>query len=427
MIKNLKRILFSLIIFLIPINLGKHFISVNSYVGPQLVDYLIPTIWLTDLLIFVLLVLWVVGGGLKRVKNKNLLRFITVFIAVLIPSVLIAPRIEASAYFFLSLVLKIMFMLFVSEMKNIKDNFLKIVKILSSSVFLLSILALGQWFKQSSVFNNYLFFGEQPYSLVSSNVAKINLFGRLKIPPYATFRHPNIFAGFLSTVLVWIYFQLSYYSKSKKNSLLRASFILGFLSLILTFSQVAFVSFLLSILFLILIKKFGKKGVLFSIFITFLILVTSLNIFVTNPLIFEGFYNDPSFFRRVNLLKSAYLMVKANTFFGVGLNNFTVVLSDYLPLSQVLVFNQPVHNIFMLIFSEAGIFTLASFITLFIYSLFTLLKQDYGIAAVLFVTLLNFIILGSFDHYLLTAHQTQTIFWLTLGLSLAYTKVDENQ
>ena len=124
-------------------------------------------------------------------------------------------------------------------------------------------------------------------------------------------------------------------------------------------------------------------------------------------------------------MKSAYEMIQENIFFGVGLNNFTVVLPNFLPLSQILIFNQPVHNVFVLLFAEAGIFVFVLFIMLILFSIKTLLKQSYGVAAILFITILHFIILGSFDHYLLTIHQTQVMFWLTLGLSLAYTEIDE--
>ena len=422
MLKNLKRILFTSIIFLIPINLGKHFVSVEAYVRSRLIDYLVPTIWLIDILIFILLILWVIDGGLKRIKRKNLFRYIIVFTAVLIPSVLVAPRLEASIYFFLTLLLRLFFMFYVAEECNIENNFSKIIRILSVSLFLVSLLGIFQWVKQGSIFNNYLFFGEQPYGPSSFDVAKVNLFGRIKIPVYGTFRHPNIFAGFLSTVLLWLYF---YISHKDNNILLKIAFTLGFLALILTFSQTALFSFSLSVLLLILVEKFGKKGVIISLLITALIFILSLTIFVFDIPALSGFYNDPSFFRRANLLKSAYEMIQENIFFGVGLNNFTVVLPNFLPLSQILIFNQPVHNVFVLLFAEAGIFVFVLFIMLILFSIKTLLKQSYGVAAILFITILHFIILGSFDHYLLTIHQTQVMFWLTLGLSLAYTEIDE--
>lgn len=422
MLKNLKRILFSSIIFLIPINLGKHFITVEAYVRSRLVDYLIPTIWLIDILIFLLLLLWIIDGGLKNIKKKSIFRFFVIFVAVLVPSVLVAERLEPAIYFFLTLILRMFFMFYISEECNPKTNFIKIVRILGLSVFLLSLLGILQWLRQGSVFNNYLYFGEQPYTSATFDVVKVNLFGRLKVPIYGTFRHPNVFAGFLSIALLWIYYQIS---SKDKSLLLKIAFTFGFLSLILTFSQVALFSFSLSILFLFLVEKFGKKGVLASLGLTAIIFLLSLTVFVADIPATSSLYKDPSFFRRANLLKSAYLMIKENFVFGVGLNNFTVMLPKFLPLTQVLVFNQPVHNIFVLLFAEAGLFTFLMFTVLLIISIRAVLSKSYGVPAILFITILNLIILGSFDHYLLTIHQTQLMLWLTLGLSLAYTEVDE--
>ena len=48
---------FYLIVFLIPLNLAKHFPLASSYVSGNLVDYLIPAIYLTDILIILLLII----------------------------------------------------------------------------------------------------------------------------------------------------------------------------------------------------------------------------------------------------------------------------------------------------------------------------------------------------------------------------------
>lgn len=47
--------LFYLLIFFLPLNLGKHFILRDSFVSGLLVDYLIPTIYIQDVLILLIL------------------------------------------------------------------------------------------------------------------------------------------------------------------------------------------------------------------------------------------------------------------------------------------------------------------------------------------------------------------------------------
>jgi hypothetical protein len=75
-------------------------------------------------------------------------------------------------------------------------------------------------------------------------------------------------------------------------------------------------------------------------------------------------------------------------------------------------------------FAEGGIFALAGFFSVLLLAMVTLLNQGFGVPAALFVTLLQFFILGSFDHYLITIQQIQLLFWLTVGLALTYTRVD---
>jgi hypothetical protein len=93
-------------------------------------------------------------------------------------------------------------------------------------------------------------------------------------------------------------------------------------------------------------------------------------------------------------------------------------------LTQVLVFNQPAHNVFALVASESGVIAAAALVFLLIFVAVTLLNHSFGYPAVLFVTILQFFVLGSLDHYLWTIHQTQILLWLTLGLALAYTNRD---
>lgn len=419
MIKRVQNNLFYLLVFLLPLNLGKHFIVSESYVKSYLVDYLIPTVWATDLLVFVLLVLWLVTGGVRKISKFPHLGVILVFLTVLLPSVALAPRIVPSIYVYLSFLLHVLFMLFVASNVDPERVFGRMVAIMSVSVLLLSVLAFFQWKNQGSVFDNYLFFGEQPYSLSTDNIALVNFFGFLKVPAYGTFRHPNILGGFLAIVVFWGYALLLLGSKS---NLLKFSFVFGFLALFLTFSETAILAMFLGMIFLVSIRKFGKRGVIASLFVTFAIFFFSLFLPVLSKV--GWFQEEPSIYRRSNLQKSAYMMLEDTPSFGVGLGNFTVKVEEYLPRSQVLRFMQPVHNIFVLIFAESGIFALMVLFIVLLAAMATLLDRAFGIPAIIFVSILQFFILGSFDHYLLTIQQMQLLFWLTVGLALAYTKGD---
>ncbi|MBI2414737.1 O-antigen ligase family protein [candidate division WWE3 bacterium] len=318
------------------------------------------------------------------------------------------------------------------------------ILIFSFQVVFLVILGLMQWQKQSSVFDNYLFFGEQVYDSTTFNVARTTINGEQRIPAYATFRHPNIFGGYLSIFFIWaLYFlttqpylttNLVENNTVKKNwqhkfpinikmGFIYLVLIMAFVGTITTFSQFAILAVLLGSIFYFVIKYFGKSGVFASLLVTFFVFISS---FLLTHLTYLGdfgksFLLNPSIYRRVNLEISAYQMIVQNPVWGVGLNNFTVNLSNYLPLSQVLTFNQPVHNTFLLIFAESGVFVLLAFFAILFLCFRSLLAQGFGFPVVLFINLLQIIILGSFDHYFYTIPQTQILFLLTVGLSLTYT------
>ena len=64
-IKGFEAKIFALILLFLPVNLAKHFVFNFCYVDGILVDYLIPTIYLTDILIWCLLGFW----GFREVRR----------------------------------------------------------------------------------------------------------------------------------------------------------------------------------------------------------------------------------------------------------------------------------------------------------------------------------------------------------------------
>src|SRR3990167_937702 len=58
MLLKLHKTVFLVFIFTLPFNLSKHFVFSWSYVNGNLVDYLIPTLYITDILIALILLLW---------------------------------------------------------------------------------------------------------------------------------------------------------------------------------------------------------------------------------------------------------------------------------------------------------------------------------------------------------------------------------
>lgn len=393
-----KTIFFTLILFL-PINLGYHFILKSAYIDGLLIDYLIPVIYIQDILVVIFIALNF-KHLLERLRNLNkyLIWFLfTVFITSITSTFLIS-----SMAAFLRLFLYAFFMAVVRVRYANRISFKYVVSLLGWAVILLSALSFVQWFKQGSVFDNYLILGEQPYSISTPNINIESFFGKARVPPYATFRHPNIFAGILSILLVWFLFFMSQLRH------LKLAYILGLITLGLTLSKFSWISFILGAGFYLLYKKTPAKAKNFLIGIVFSAIILSLFLpFFTN---FSELNNRPSFYRRADLLESSYKLINLNTLFGVGYNNSTVYIDQYLPPSHDVRFPQPPHNMFVLVFLEAGALALF-FFSAFIFSK---IKKSYT-NPVLLVALMQVLFLGVFDHYFFTIHQPQLLFWLILG------------
>jgi O-antigen ligase len=155
---------------------------------------------------------------------------------------------------------------------------------------------------------------------------------------------------------------------------------------------------------------FKKRWAVYSVsFICLFILLLPLTGLFTDS-------NDSRILRRVNFSRASYRMIKDHPLFGVGWNNSTVLMDEYNYETRDLKFVQPVHNIFLLVFSEAGVFSFILFAAFLYVSGKKLINSSYF--HLFLISFLQILILGSFDHYFLTINQTLLLFWIVLGLSL---------
>lgn len=416
MIKGIKlhKLCFYLVVFLLPINLGKHFIFKWSYVGGILVDYLIPTLFVVDIALVFLAVLWLWDfNNFKRIFRHSIFKLSLVFLLTAGLSVISAYRREPALYALLRLILYFMFFFYVTIDFDFKEDFRIVLNILGFWVFFLSLLGALQWLKQGSVFNNYYILGEQPYTASTKGIGVENVLASSKIPPYGLFRHPNIFGGFLSITLFWF---IVFYDRAKKW--MKYLIPLGTLVLFLTLSLTAIFSFVYAVVCSGFLKMFRAHKM-----IGVALILTSALVIVVGSIAMFGFGNLPvnhsntSFYRRVNLQSASIEVMKRRFLFGAGLNNAVISIDTFYKPVREIRFIQPVHNIFLLVFAETGVFGFLSFLSILLYVLYVVIKRRNYL---FLISLLQILIIGSFDHYFLTIHQTLLLFLLTLGTALKY-------
>ncbi len=219
--------------------------------------------------------------------------------------------------------------------------------------------------------------------------------------PYATFSHPNVLAAF--TLLCGL---LLLFLNQIKSMFILITQVSVLLTVLLSFSRASIA--VISILGLFLFRK-----QLYLVVLVFVLL---------SPLLFVRFesafnFDQISLTRREELAESAWTIAKEHPFVGVGLNNYIPTAVDSSFLSGTNRFLQPVHNIFLLMLSEAGLVGFLGFLVFFVSPLFfhsenNLLKKSQIVAFLLTISFL-----GMLDHYFLTLPQGQRILFLIWGVS----------
>lgn len=355
----------SLLSFLLPTQLALHVNSLQTTVYGFQIDYLIPTFYLTDILALLIIFL-----GIRKIKfNRKYIVYCILYIGFAATNILYSIYYIPALYRWFKVTEMILLGIVILNTKKF-DTFKHFIKPLSYMISIACILGIWQFFIKSSVGEIFYWFGERSFIFNNPNITP---------HPYSFFSHPNSFAGFL---LVFGIYLLQSRTKFK-------------------------------------VKYFWTLSILVAIN---LFLTNSLNVYIAiaillflklkNNLVFTYFafgFSERFITHRVELIKASLQMIKENFWLGVGLNNFipnlVKVSNTYLNSWEL----QPVHNMFLLVFSEVGIFGLIMFLSLFSNLIFSF-------------PLLTILITGLSDHYWLTLQQNMLLFTYVLAITKKYAK-----
>ena len=133
---------------------------------------------------------------------------------------------------------------------------------------------------------------------------------------------------------------------------------------------------------------------------------------VVVSLIFLQATTDPlTISKRIELMKNSITIILHYPIYGVGLGSYLVEQAKF-SSKYYLFFNQPVHNIFLLYFSEVGIVIGGLIIFLSLAKINQLIKISPYVFSALILT-------GLFDHYWLTLQQNFLLMGLAMGAILS--------
>lgn len=424
-----QTFLFLLILFL-PVQLGKHFWPDFSFLLGIRVDYLSPTLYITDIFAGLLFISWLV----KKIKNKQFNRpslpgyiFLCIFLYFFL-TVIISEHLLNGLYHLLKFLEFVFISYYVTLYISTEKRFETIVTYLSCGVIFSSILAVCQFINQGSIGSFLYYLGERSFSSQTPGIANASVDGQLILRPYATFPHPNVLAGFLLTVIILVFFQISQQKTKIKQLIYVGTLLLGTSALLLTMSRIALMVWFIILLgtavvigYRAFIMKRKRVKVLTIFFVSSAILVIGIFISPVGSRIMQTSLTEESVVQRKLLIDSSIKIWQQHPLVGTGLGNFLAALSAIsqpLSLTQYL---QPVHNIYLLIAVETGVIGLVIFLLVIGITyrhLFFLVKKNNMYISLLFV-FSAVLLIGFFDHYFLTLQQGQLLFAIIVGLCWA--------
>ena len=260
----------------------------------------------------------------------------------------------------------------------------------------------------------------------SSAIAAFIDQGHKIIRAYGTTPHPNILAVYLFVALGGFYFIAVYWRRKWLWHVTHAFILWAFL---LTFSRTMIALWGLQFLVRAFVIRFGKFKIKYwdnkimrqrCIAIVAVTLIVGLVFtvvywpYVVNRLTLSS--QDEAV--RLRVLYNHEAVSNGISWLGTGIGNFVPWLMRQdvrLPLGEY----QPVHNIYLLLYSEVGIIGLGLFMGYLLLTIYRFVKRaKFGDLYHLsfFLIVVSLLVSGLFDHTLLTSQVGRILLWLGLGL-----------
>lgn len=183
-----------------------------------------------------------------------------------------------------------------------------------------------------------------------------------------TLRHPNLLALFLNMLMPFIVFGVLHL-RYKIIYMASALVVLGVI--MLTYSRTQMALYFVIVLISLFVMEGRRKralirsGKVLAALVPALLVVISL-VLVNAEELYERFFNAPETNTSTRLVLNAIAlgMIFENPLIGIGWNSFVDTMWEYDPFKMAASFQYPVHNMYLLIFSETGILGLLSYLYL---------------------------------------------------------------
>lgn len=361
------------LIFVIPINLFIAFPLGSEYLNGQRIDYLIPKLYVSELLALGVLIVGISiliqarGGSFKLVNAgwKIALSILTLLLAL---SQLLSPLPLIGLISFSKVVLTLCLMSVLVATYRVVIRTV-IFFALATSIFWQSFLSLYQWLTQQS-FLPYFLSGEPTFEW-SIFIAKSSLLNQGNLLPYGSSPHPNILGGIMAVYGLGVVLFLIQSIKQRDHSHhLSAVALIGLVSVLLSLMTVILTESISALLTLFVGSSFIAYDWHLShtnhsptfhltrlsrIHWYLIALITCLIVSMIIVLVSPKIPGEHSITRRSVLLQAGSSAFMSQPIHGVGSAQFVVWLNESQFLSAIAPFIQPVHAVPILFLAEVGV------------------------------------------------------------------------
>ena len=420
---KIEQFLFYFLLFAIPFQTRKILWHQNWNFN----EWQAISIYGTDILLIILFGFWMFNRVKPKVEKYDYFLFALIAVSAISIKNAISPQL--ATFNVLKLIEFVVFYFYIKSYAVYRFGLIRSMIVLIGGGLFQAIIAILQFFKQSSLGLKLL--GESVLAPDLTGIASFyTLQGEKIIRAYGTTPHPNILAAYLFLTIFVFYFVFLY--RPKINYFLLIGYSLMLLALFFTFARVMIFlwvfGFVIRACLMVGKKNFRK---IFAYGLNRVKLTKILVISTAVVVLFGAFY-WPEAVSRVKISSGEEAVqlrifynkesVKSLNWFGVGTGNFVdwlMVKDPNLPRNLY----QPVHNIYLLIYSETGILGIAAFILFLIflikdYIVNTKMEKLYHYSFL--ILFLSFLFVGLFDHFLWTLQQGRLMFWLGLALRIVF-------
>jgi O-antigen ligase len=419
-IDHIEKLLFFLFVFSLSIELGvSFFYEPYSGGGHEL------RLSLSDIFFVMLLASWrraTINRNKADKLDKKLSLTIAIFIILSILSLFAAINIPLGLFEIIRLI-KVMFIFFFFAYYIDSQNKLN-TAISISLIALLAHLFIGafQWIYDKDLGLGIL--GERSMQLNEwSSVPLVRIGGLIG--------HPNAFALYLTITLPLCLYMFVHEKRPHHRIFYITLLISGTLMIIATQSRGAwaacFLGFaMVSVIFLIRAKRYKiNRLVIMSCILIITGILASLSYKVINKRIMLD--DKKSAASRIPMMIDSLNMIKHNPLIGVGINNYTLAIPSYDVTGIHHIWRDTVvHNLFLLVAAESGIFSSICFIVIWMAVMMIVAKiigrprkEQFVLGLSFLFSITSFLVISMVDPNYRFYPAVQRQLWFVVGLILA--------